>query len=161
MFGLGECVGAGVCDVAWFEEPHGFGGVFESLFGVVVGEVVEEFGVDEARCDDGDADAELGGFCAESFGERVYEVFGSAVDGAGWEDSSAGDGGDVDDVAVALFDEVWEKCVCGVEDAVDVDIDHLFPVFDFALCDGGVWHVAGVVDEDVDVSEVVDGFFDG
>jgi hypothetical protein len=72
----------------------------------------------------------------------------------------ADDRGHVDDAAAAALDEVREGGVRAVEDAAEVGGDDLLPLLDGHAADGAVAVDAGVVDEDVEPAELLDGRLD-
>ena len=72
-----------------------------------------------------------------------------------------GDGGDVNQAALAGLDHLATKALRGDEVAGEVDVEHLLPVAQRQVLHGGEAQDAGGVDEDVDTAEVGDGGVDG
>jgi hypothetical protein len=139
----------------------GFGGdgdlaeIVDELGGAPVGDGVGEFGSSYAGGNDGDA--EVGVFLAKAVRDGVDGEFRGAVDRTGRHDRVAADGGNVDDLAVALLFHQRQHGGDAVEDAADVDVDHLVPFVDFQRFERRERHQAGVVDDDIDMAVLFDG----
>lgn len=67
-------------------------------------------------------------FYGECFGEGHDGAFGCGVDGDAFFADFSGFGCDVDDGAGLLFDHVGGDCAVGVDEAVDVYGDDVFPI---------------------------------
>ena len=72
-----------------------------------------------------------------------------------------GDGGDVNQAALAGLDHLATKALRGDEVAGEVDVDDLVPVGERQVLHGCEAQDAGGVDENVDAAEVGDGGIDG
>ena len=69
----------------------------------------EEVGAEGAGLDDGDVDAEWSEFGGESFGEAFDGEFGGVVEAPASTSAETCDGGEIEDVAAALFAELWQE----------------------------------------------------
>src|SRR6185312_3349503 len=126
----GDDVGDRVGDVGRFQPFEIAEAAFDFLqhLGPVVG---GELGDHGARLDQRDAHVALGDFLAERLGEGADAELGRVVDGGAGAGTAAGDGGDVDQVGdhprrlVGGLDQVRERRLGDVEEAFDVDVDHL------------------------------------
>jgi hypothetical protein len=58
----------------------------------------------------------------------------------------------VDEVSETLLAEDWERCGNSVQDAFNIDVDHLVPVFDAKIVERGNWHNPGIADENVELA---------
>ena len=113
------------------------------------------FGVDKARLDIGDIKGDLffAGLYMESFEVGALKRFRGAISRGVTVSAVAGDGGDGDEVAVSLLDEIIPAEMYGGEKSVDVDVYG-------RLVDGpveGIGEVAptGVKDEEVETAEAL------
>lgn len=114
------------------------------------GGLILELGLDDARLDDHDVDAERRDLHAKRVGERFQRVFRGVVPGTERQGDLAADRGDVDDRAGALRPH-------GGQDELDepgrrekVDFELVARGVQRHVLDGTVQDGAGVVDEDVD-----------
>ena len=104
---------------------------------------------------------------AQRLAEDADAVLGQLVDAAALADAAAGDRADVDqvgDVARALLrelQEVRERGVGDVEQALEVQRDHPVPLLDRRVDDVPEQHHARVVDDDVEPPEFTDRPLDG
>ena len=119
---------------------------------------LEGFGVgggEVARGDGVDLDVFGGPLVGEGFGELGDSALGGGVGGDADAALEAEQGGDVDDFAGGLpGDEVAGGELGELEDAGEVDLQDLLPVFEGDVFGGVAEDGAGVVDEDVDVAEL-------
>ena len=105
-----------------------------------------------------DGDVVAGELLAERLGQRDHAGLGGRVVGGVGVAFLAGDRGDVDDAPVVLRDHAGHDRARADEGAVEVDAHHLAPFLDLGLPGLGVdAGDAGVVDEDIDASEALDG----
>ncbi len=114
----------------------------------------EEVGAEGAGLDDGDVDAERGEFGGEGFGEAFDGELGGVVEAPAGAADEAADGGEIEDVAAALFAEVRQEGAGDVDEAEDVGVEDRHELVFGDLFEGSGDAVAGVVDEDVDAAEV-------
>ena len=94
----------------------------------------------------------------EHAGDGIDRALGAGVDRAVRRRHAADDGADVDDAGA--FAEVLDRGLRGEQEAEDVDVEHLVEVFFGDGLDGRELVDAGVVDEDVEAAEVLDGGVD-
>ena len=91
----------------------------------------------------------------------------SVVDAAAEARAAAGDRADVDEVGDAARlvlggrEQMRERGVGDVEQALEVERDHPVPLLDRRVDDRAEQHHAGVVDDDVEPAELGDGALDG
>jgi len=91
-------------------------------------------------------DADVGAFLPETVGQGSYAELRRAVR----IDALAGGREHVDDLPGLLRTHGWQNGRDAVQDAAQVDIDHLIPVIDADGIHRRQRHHAGVVDQDVD-----------
>ena len=94
---------------------------------------------------------------AERLGEPDDPPLGHVVDPAAHRGDSAGDRGDVDDVARARRAHDRQRRMGAVEEPEQVDVDHLPPLLGRRSGHRPEQHQPGVVDEDVEAAELVVG----
>jgi hypothetical protein len=58
-------------------------------------------------------------------------------------------------------EEVGEGGMCGVDQPLEVEVDHPVPLLGGGVLDRPEQHLAGVVDDDVEAAQLVDGAVDG
>ena len=171
---LGAAGGGGVEDA--------IGGIFagggEAGCGGAEGEPLELFsglsgeegltagaGAHETGADGGDADVFLAELGVEAFGEAGEGELAGDVGEEVRDGDFAADGGDVDDggaaaAAFLLREHVWEGGLDGVEGGVEVGVHGAGEGFEGLVLEGADLDDAGVVDEDIDSTEVVAGLVD-
>jgi hypothetical protein len=145
VFGLAPACGGDALEdlaVAGLVGPEGLG--------VGSGEV--------AGCDGVDLDAFGGPLVGERLGELSDAAFAGGVGGYANAALKAEEGGDVDDFAAVCADAAARDHVTGrelgeLEDAGEIDLKDLLPIFEGDLFGSGAEDGSGVVDEDVDAAE--------
>ena len=135
-----------------FEVIAGFAGgvfVFRELFGGEFAGAAEEIGAEGAGLDDRDVHAEgfhLPGKCFAEALDRVVEAPARPAD-------EAADGGEIEDVSSAALAEVGQEGARGANQAVDIGLKHGLELFFRDFFYRAIQAVAGVVHEDIDVTE--------
>jgi hypothetical protein len=121
-------------------------------------------GAHEARADGGDADAFVAKFGVEAFGEADEGEFAGDIGQEMGHGEFSADAGDVDDGGVAVAglaaEQMGQRGVGGVEGGEEVGGHGSAIGGDGLVFDGADLDEAGVIDEDVDASEVSDGVLD-
>jgi len=123
-------------------------------------------GAHEAGADGGDADAFVAKFGVEAFGEAYEGEFAGGVGQHVGHGEFAADGSYVDDGGAGgvgfgvSFEHVGEDCVGGVEGGEEVGGHSAAVGGEGLVFDGADLDDAGVIDEDVDAAEVLDGMID-
>ncbi len=129
---------------------------------MLLGHLIED---ESARSGGGNAvDGEIvaGSFFSEGFGEGDDAGLGGAVSHGVGVAFLAGDGGDVDDAAVVVTEHVGDDGAAAEEDAGEVDVEDLLPIFDGIVPCGVIGASdAGVGDEDVDAPVAGEGRLGG
>ena len=111
-----------------------------------------------AGCNGVDVDAFGSPLIGEGLGELSYAALGRCIGGYPDATLKGEDRGNVDDFAGAFGQHVPAGELGEAEDAGEVDVDNRIPVFFGVVGGGRAADDAGVVDEDVDGAEVLDGF---
>src|SRR5260221_1088443 len=119
---------------------------------------VYAFGLDHAGGDGVDADLLRAKFVGEDASDGVDRALGSGVDRAVGRRQAADGGADVDDAGA--FAQVLDGSLRGEQETEDVDVEDLVVVIFCEGFDGQELVDAGVVDQDVEVAEVLDGCVD-
>jgi hypothetical protein len=120
-------------------------------------------GAHEAWADGGDADAFVAELGVEALGEAGEGELGGDVGEQVRDRDLAADGGDVDDAAAGFVDggeQVWERGLDGVEGGEEVGPHGLVVGVGSLVFDGTDVDDSGVVDEEIDAAEGMDGGFD-
>src|SRR5450755_1798402 len=86
---------------------------------------------------------------AQALGDGAHGDLRASIDRHGRQDKISRCGSDVDEVPGTLRAEDRQCCRDAVENAFNVDIDHLFPILDAQIVEGGNWHNTGIIDENV------------
>lgn len=100
----------------------------EIMFGTLA--VLAEIGVEAARFDEDDVDAEFFDFKAKNFTRSFKSKFGGGVDAVHTKGEKAVDGTDIDDSARTLFPHRGEDGPCDTEGAVEVGVKLCFNFID-------------------------------
>ncbi len=122
--------------------------------------VVDQLGRDRARLDQSDPHVAPGHLLAQRLAEGADPELGRVVDAAAGAGDAPGYRGDVDHVgdparlAGRRLEQVGHRRVGGVEEAEQVDLDHLLPFVDRGVDHGAEQHHAGVVDQDVEPAQL-------
>lgn len=157
-----EVFGVAACGDALFE-------VFDKIFSdrVVGGDELirdgragGDGGFEEARLDEGDLDAEGVEFVGEGFGVAFEGELGGGVEAMARDADESGEGGDVDDSALAPGAEVGQEGLGESDGAEEVGFEEVVDLVDGGFFSGAVEDGAGVVDEDIDVACAVEDGFD-
>src|SRR5712692_6016424 len=124
--------------------------------------IVEQLGVnrrfDGTRCNRVDSDAELTKFHAQVTCQHFESAFTRAVGREVGERLLFVDGADVDDLAGSFgLKEMPDHLLCGEEDALEVDVENAIIVFFGHFPKRRVSFDAGVVHENVEPAEMLDG----
>lgn len=114
-------------------------------------------GGDVAGADGGGGDARAAEFHAEAVGEGEQGGLGGGVEVEPGQGDHGGDGGDIDDGAVALGAEVRQGEAGEVDGGVEVEFVEVLPGGLRQERRGGIGAGAGVIDENVDAAEVGEG----
>lgn len=96
----------------------------------------------------------------EGLGEADQGKLGGGVVGLAEAAKQTGGGRGVDDTAVLLLSEVRPGGLGALVGALDVDLDNQVPVLVLDVLEADVTQDAGVVDEDIDATEGLDGGVD-
>ncbi len=96
--------------------------------------VLAKIALDDTWVDAGDT--ELVVLLAKAIRDRTHSVFCCTVNRRCWYDLKRTDRRDIDDVARAALVHVWKHRSDAIEDALDVDVDHLLPFVDLERCHG-------------------------
>jgi hypothetical protein len=105
-------------------------------------------------------DVVLGALLCEGLGETDKRELGSRVVGLAEGAEETSSRGSVDDTAVLLLAKVWPCGPCALVCALDVDIDDEVPVLVGQVLEGDITQDTGVVDEDINAAEGLDGGLD-
>ena len=116
-------------------------------------------GFDVARSYRVDSDGAAGEFAGEGFCEADESGFGGGVVRLAGLAGFADDGGDVDDAAPAVFDHLGHDGLSHEEGSGEIGREDVVPVFALHAHGEDVAGDSGVVDEDVDGTEVGEGGF--
>src|SRR4051794_39943087 len=122
-----------------------------------------ELGRDRAGLDQGDAHVPTGDLLAQRLAEGAHGVLGGVVDPAAVAGHASSHGRDVDEVghaprvAAGRPQQVRERGVSGVQQPLDVEVDHALPLLQRGVDDGPEQHHAGVVDHGVEPTELLHG----
>lgn len=130
------------------------GGVHDGAaegFGVLGSGGGGEVGGGGADDEGGDGDASAAEFGGEGSGEGEDVGLGGEVGGHPWAGHEGGDGGDVEDSAMAALAHAGEDEVGQVGEGFDVEAEELEVAVDVGLVEGAMDGEAGVVDEIVDL----------
>ena len=129
---------------------------------MLLGDLLEDVGVDDRGSETVYADTILGQFFAKAFGEANHAGFGGAVGAGSRIALLACDGGSVNDAPVLAFAHMRNHRTAANEYGMKVHIDdppkflhRIFPRFVYASSN------ACIVAENIDMSEFVDGGFRG
>lgn len=102
----------------------------------------------------------LDALLGEGLGEADHGELGGRVVGLAKVTEQTGSGGGVDDATELLLAEVGPGGAGGLVGALDVDLEDEVPVLILHVLEGDVAEDTGVVDEDVDAAELLDGGLD-
>ena len=125
--------------------------------------LLHELGDDRARLDERDAQVARRELLPQRLAEGADAVLGEVVDGRAAVGAAARDRADVDQVAhlaravLGGGQQVLDRRMGDVEDAVDVDVDHPLPVVERLVGRLVEQHHACVVDDRVEPAQLVDG----
>ena len=127
----------------------------------------DQFALGRARLDQRRPHEAAGDLLAQGFAEGPDAVLGQLVDPTAGADAPARDGADVHEVrdaprlALGGGQQVRERRVGDVQQALEVERDHPVPLLDRGVDDRAEQHHAGVVDDDVEPAELARGALDG
>ena len=113
--------------------------------------VFAEAGVDWAGAEGDAVDAEVAQFDAERFGEAGDVGFCGRVDREVGDGQGGGERADVEDIAAAVRDHLWQDVMGDVGERFDIEAEHGFDARPLGGCEIAVVADACVIDEAVDV----------
>ena len=93
-------------------------------------DLVENLCLGCGRGDGVDRNILTGEFLAEGFRQGNHACFGCGVGRCVRVPFLAGNRGNIDDPAIAVGDHAWNHCLAAIEDAVEINVDNLFPLID-------------------------------
>ena len=120
----------------------------------VIGEFVGHVGGDETGGDGITGDLASGQFACDGFGEADEASLGGGVVGLSGISNESDDGADIDDARVSAFHKRTLKGFDEVEGSFEIGVENGVPIFAFHAHEEAVARDAGVVDEDVNATEV-------
>ena len=91
-------------------------------------------------------------FLAQTLSDSAHGVLRAGIDRHRRCDLNSGRGNDVDEMSETLPAENRQSGSDAVQNTFEIDINHLLPILDAKLIEGGNWCNAGVVDENVELA---------
>lgn len=148
----------GLSDVCGRSEVahRGAGHYFLFSFGVTIEGFFGHLGSDEAGGDAIDADTEGGEFGGHGAGDAFNGRFGCGVGNDFWDAVLGGHAADVEDGSFFIRDHGFDDFTGESEDGVEVSMEDACEVFVGGIDEFFFLVDAGVVDEDIDLTELVD-----
>ena len=126
---------------------------------VIIRNMAEQFCFHRSRSDQAYPDAMIGLFFAKSFAECANGRLGGRIDGRMFHHPIGRRGDHVHDQPFSLFPHGRQYGRHRMEHALDVGIDHRFPLFDLSLPHRRQQHHTGAVHQDVDASKTMQPCF--
>lgn len=112
------------------------------------------------RCNDVGNDVVLGTLLRKSLSKADLGKFGGRVVGLAKIAEQTGSGSSVDNATELLFAEVWPGGTSRLVGTLDVDLEDQVPILVLHILEADIAEDTGIVDEDIDAAERLDGSFD-
>src|SRR4029079_5265122 len=94
----------------------------------------------------------IAGFLSQGLGNRAHSVLRASIDRHGRYDLNSGGRNDIDEMSEILPPKHRQGGGNAVQNAFEVDVDHLLPVVDAQLVEERDWRYSSVVDENIQLA---------